>query len=145
MPTVSHSVEIDAGPDEVFPWLVEPEKLARWISGFAGSEALTEGGARLGARSRDTLREGSRTIVAHTEITEFELGRLMRVRIEAGGFRSDDVYRLTAMGDGTTLEYTSEVHVGGPMRLMSPLVTRQLRARAERDLATLKREVEIST
>jgi uncharacterized protein YndB with AHSA1/START domain len=123
MPRVSHSVDIDAGPDEVFVWLIEPEKLAHWISGFAGSEALTDGGARLGARSRDTLREGSRTIVAETEITEFEPGRLMRVRIEAGGVRSDDVYRLSPTGEGTTLEYTSEVHLGGLMRLLSPLIT----------------------
>ena len=142
MPNVSKSVEISAPPEAVFPWLIEPERLARWISGFAGSEALTEGGARLGARSRDTLREGSRTIVAETEITEFAPNRLMRVKIEAGGMRSDDCYRLTAGGAGTRLEYTSDVQLGGPVRLFAPLVVRQLRARAERDLAALKREIE---
>jgi carbon monoxide dehydrogenase subunit G len=142
VPRLTSAVEIAAGPDAVFEWLIEPDRLARWISGFAGSEALTEGGARLGARSRDTLREGSRTMVAETEITEFEPGRLMRVSIDAGGVRSDDSYALTPAGKGTRLEYTSDVHLGGLMRLMTPLITRQMRARAERDLATLKREIE---
>jgi carbon monoxide dehydrogenase subunit G len=142
MPRVASSVEISSPPEDVFPWLVEPERLARWISGFARSEPLTEGGARLGARSRDTLREGSRTMVIETEITEFEPGRMLRVSIAADGYGMDDRYQLTPVGEGTRLEYTSDARLGGLLRLMSPLVTRQMRARATRDLATLKREIE---
>jgi carbon monoxide dehydrogenase subunit G len=142
MPAITEAIDIDATPETIFPWLIEPDRLARWIGGFVGSEALTDGGARLGARSRDTLSEGSRTIVVETEITEFQPGRLMRVHIEAGSFRSDDSYRLIPADQGTRLVYTSDVHLGGLMRLMAPIVTRQLRARAERDLATLKRVIE---
>jgi uncharacterized protein YndB with AHSA1/START domain len=142
MPAITEAIDIDASPEAIFPWLIEPDRLARWIGGFVGSESLTDGGARLGARSRDTLREGSRTMVVETEITEFEPGRLMRVNIEATGMRSDDMYKLTPVGEGTRLEYTSDMRLGGMLRLLAPVITRQLRARAERDLATLKREVE---
>ena len=142
MPQLTTTVEIAAGADVVFRWLIEPDRLARWIRGFESSEALTEGGARLGARSRDTLREGGRSLVAETEIVAFEPDRLMKVRIEAGGMHSLDTYRLAPRGSGTELTYTSDVQLTGGMRLMTPLIGRQLRARAERDLATLKREVE---
>jgi hypothetical protein len=66
----------------------------------------------------------------------------MRVSIAADGFRSDDRYLLTPVGKGTRLEYTSETRLGGLLRLMSPLVTRQMRARARRDLGALKHEIE---
>lgn len=142
MSQIAMTVEINAAPDVVFPWLIEPDKLASWIGGFVGSEPLTEGGARLGARSRDTLGEGGRKIVAETEITEFDPGRLMRVRIVAGGATLDDTYRLAPTADGTRLEYTSDIHVGGFMRLLAPLVTRQAQARADRDFVSLKRQIE---
>ena len=142
MPQVGTTVEIDAAPDVVFRWLIEPDKLSRWIGGFLGSEPLTSGGARLGARSRDTVGEAGRTIVAETEITEFEPGRLMRLRIVAGGVTQDDTYRLTPQGDGTNIEYTSDVHVRGLIRLLAPIVARQAQARADRDFASLKRQIE---
>ena len=75
MPLVAKSIEINASPEAVFDWLIDPDLLARWISGFVGSEPITDGGARLGARSRDTIREGSRTLVLDTEIVGFRAGQ----------------------------------------------------------------------
>ena len=142
MPLVATSIEINASPKAVFDWLIEPDLLARWLGGFVGSEPITDGGARLGARSRDTIREGSRTFVLDTEIVGFEPGRRLAVRIEAKGLHQTDTYELIPQGGVTRLEYRSDTRLSGMTRLLTPFVAPQLRARAERDLARLKDEVE---
>ena len=55
MPRIESRVEIGAPPATVFPWLVDPDRLARWISGFVGSEPIGSGEVRVGSRSRDII------------------------------------------------------------------------------------------
>ena len=45
---VTTAFDIAASPKVVFPWLIEPDPLARWVGGFVGSEAITEGPTRVG-------------------------------------------------------------------------------------------------
>ena len=34
MSVTTTAIEIAASPSDVFPWLIEPDRLARWIGGF---------------------------------------------------------------------------------------------------------------
>ena len=53
---------IAASPEAVFPWLVEPERIARWIGGTVecradrGRRACTRWSSRPGGASRSTPR-----------------------------------------------------------------------------------------
>lgn len=142
MTHITTAIDIAASPSEVFPWLIEPDLLARWIGGFVGSEALTDGPTRAGSRSRDVLEEKGRRLVIETEITEFVPDRRLAVHIRYDGGESDDRYDLEPVASGTRLTYVSDVRLKGPGRLLSKLIAPQLRARAERDLAKLRTQVE---
>ena len=62
MPRIESRVQIGAAPATVFPWLVDPDRLGKWVSGFVGSEPIGSGEVRVGARSRDTIEaEGRRS------------------------------------------------------------------------------------
>ena len=139
---VTTAIDIAASPREVFPWLVEPDLLARWVGGFVGSEAITEGPTRVGSRSRDVLDEKGRRMVIETEVTEFVADRRLSVHIRYDGGEQDDQYDLEPVGRGTRLTYVSNLQLKGPMRLLSKAISPQLRARAERDLASLRDLVE---
>jgi uncharacterized protein YndB with AHSA1/START domain len=142
MTHITTVVDIAASPSEVFPWLIEPDRLSRWIGGFVGSEAMTDGPTRVGSRSRDVLDANGRRLVIETEITEFIPDRRLGVHIEYDGGENDDRYDLEPVGTGTRLTYVSDVRLKGPMRLLSLVIAPQLRARAQRDLAALRDVVE---
>jgi uncharacterized protein YndB with AHSA1/START domain len=139
---ITTAVDIAASPREVFPWLIEPDRLARWIGGFVSSEAMTDGPPRAGSRSRDVLEDKGRRLVIETEITEFVADRRLGVHIRWDTGESDDRYDLEPVGSGSRLTYVSDVRLKGPMRLLSRAISPQLRARAERDLASLRDLVE---
>ncbi len=138
MTHITTAIDLAATPSEVFPWLVEPDLLAQWIGGFVSSEAMTDGPTRAGSRSRDVLEEKGRRLVIETEITEFVADRRLSVHIRWDTGESDDRYDLEPVASGTRLTYVSDVRLKGPMRLLSRAISPQLRARAERDLASLR-------
>jgi uncharacterized protein YndB with AHSA1/START domain len=138
MTHITTAIDLAATPREVFPWLVEPDLLAQWIGGFVSSEAMTDGPTRAGSRSRDVLEEKGRRLVIETEITEFVADRRLSVHIRWDTGESDDRYDLEPVASGTRLTYVSDVRLKGPMRLLSRAISPQLRARAERDLASLR-------
>lgn len=142
MTHITAAIDIAASPSEVFPWLIEPDLLARWIGGFVSSEEMTDPPTRVGSRSRDVLEEKGRRLVIETEITEFVPDRRLRVHIRYDGGENDDRYDLEPVGRGTRLTYVSGLRVKGLMRLLSKAISPQLRARAVRDLASLRDQVE---
>jgi uncharacterized protein YndB with AHSA1/START domain len=142
MTHITTSIDIAASPSEVFPWLIEPDRLARWIGGFVSSEPLTDGPTGVGSRSHDVLEENGRRMVIETEITEFVGDRRLGVHIRWGSGESEDRYELEPVGSGSRLTYVSDTRLKGPMRLLSLAIASQLRARAKRDLTTLRDRVE---
>ena len=145
MPRIESRVEIGAPPATVFPWLVDPDRLSRWISGFIGSEPIGSGEVRVGSRSRDIIEAEGRRIEVETEIVEVRPGERLAVRITSSDHDQFDSYDLDARDGGTELTYRSDMRLRGLMRLLTPLITPRIRARADNDLATLKREVEADT
>jgi uncharacterized protein YndB with AHSA1/START domain len=145
MPRIESRVEIGAPPATVFPWLVDPDRLARWIGGFIGSEPIGSGEVRVGSRSHDTIEAEGRRFEVETEIVELQPGKRVAFRITSPDHRQTDSYDLDGRDGATELTYRSDVRMRGLTRLLSPLIARQLRARAVNDLATLKREVEADT
>lgn len=145
MPRIESRIEIGAAPATVFPWLVEPDRLSRWISGFIGSEPIGSSEVRVGSRSRDIIEAEGRRIEVETEIVELHPGERLAVRITSSSSDQVDSYDLGARGGATELTYRSDMRLRGPMRLLGPLITSRIRARADNDLATLKREVEAGT
>lgn len=142
MTRITATIEVAARPSDLFPWLVEPDLLARWIRGFVSSEAMTDPPTRVGSRSRDVIQDGGRRMVIETEILELVPDHLLRVHIRFDGGESHDQYALEPVNSGIRLTYTSETRLKGPYRLLSLIVARQLRERAERDLAALRNAVE---
>ncbi len=138
------STEIGAPPQVVFPFLVEPDRLSRWMPGFVSSEPLTEGPPGVGSRSIDAFTEGGREIRMTTEITAFEIPGHLAVVITSpmGEVLSD--YRLEGT-ERTRITHRQTLRFGGVYRLMAPFLGGTMRRRLEADLAALKKAVEGAT
>ncbi|HLL53934.1 MAG TPA: SRPBCC family protein [Myxococcaceae bacterium] len=136
-------VQLSAPPAAVFPFLVEPERLKAWLGGLSESVPLTEGGPRVGARSREVVTEGGERVEMVTEITRYERNRLMAVHITADGFTMDATYQLWESSGGTKLRYEAETKFEPVMfRLLAPLIQPEVQQKLERDLRRLKQLAE---
>lgn len=126
-------LDIDAAPERVFRCLTEPDLLMRWIPGLVECTALTTDGVCTGARSRDVIVERGRRIVMDSEITRMDRPGVLDVLITTSGFSVASEYRITPRGSGAALAVEQRLRLGGAMRLLAPIVARQM----DRQLATV--------
>ena len=137
-----HSVEIER-PAAVFPYLTDGEKLRQWVGGLVESTALTEGGARVGARSREVVEERGQRFELETGITRYAPNEVLQARITSKGFETLSTYRLQEDSGRTRLTSVLESRYTMLLaRLLAPIVTRQAQKKLEADLDRLKRLVE---
>jgi hypothetical protein len=129
------SIRIHAARAVVFPHLVEPVRLSKWIEGLVSSEPLTEGGPRLGARSRETVEGDGNRMQMDSEITAFEQDSLLEVRLTSGMMTGRNRFVLTG---ATVVEQTFTLHYHGFARLLAPFLKGSVQKKLESDLARLK-------
>lgn len=138
-----HAVEIAAPPDEVFPWLVEPELRLRWMGALVDSEAVTSGPPEVGGLHRDVFEDHGQRTEVDAELVEVEPGRALTVKLEAKGFEGTSSQRLEETPGGTRLSVRVEARFTMlAARLFAPIVTRHAQKQLEADLARLKELVE---
>ncbi len=141
--TFRAEVRIDGSADEVWPWLVEPERLERWIGGLVESRPLGDGGLRVGARSVETIEEGDRRSEMTTEVVALDPARLLAVRLESGVLTGRNRLELWPAGDGATLlRQTLTVRYRGAARMFGPFLGGTVRRKLDADLDRLRASVE---
>jgi len=142
------SVEIARAPEEIWPWITEPEQLTRWVGGLSEVRPDTTTPAEgIGHREtwvRDDLRTKGKMLVPGT-ITLWEPPDQMGIHFEvANAFDGDVLYRLVALGNGgTRVEQDGRFHYAGwRSSLMEPLRTPNDMRKMFEDMKRLKSRVE---
>lgn len=134
------TVAISAPPAAVFPFLVEPERLKSWMGGLTESVPLTEGGPRVGARSREVVEQDGRRVELITELTAYEVNRRLHARITSDGFAVEARYLLRENAGSTVLSYETESTFDSVVfRVLAPLIQSDVQAKLEQDLARLRK------
>ncbi len=130
------SVELTRPADEVFPWLLDPDRRLRWVSGLVSSQPLGDG------RYRETLEQAGRRMDVTSSVVALEEPRRLAVRTEGRGVTAHIEHRLEQRGDGTRLTSTLDVQLGGLLRLAGGVATARAQRSLERSLARLKELLE---
>jgi uncharacterized protein YndB with AHSA1/START domain len=134
----SHTVAIPRPPAEVFPWLLEQDKVPRWTGHLRTYEQL-DGALGAGARVRQVLDVSGRTIDVVLEIVRYEPPSGAETRFETNGIRVHNGYRLEAAGHGTRLTQSLEAKAGGlTARMLLPVVQPRLEQKLTEDLERLR-------
>jgi uncharacterized protein YndB with AHSA1/START domain len=140
--------EIDRPPAEVWPWIVEGDRLEQWVGWLTEVYDLTPGTDGVGARRKWVMIDptmNNRRVEIAGEVTAYDPERLSTMAIESPGmFSGTASYALTDLGAGRTrIEYTSEFRMQSWLgRLFEPLVTPQASRKAVDDLARLRQLIE---
>jgi carbon monoxide dehydrogenase subunit G len=127
---VERTLELPAAPAAVWPWVSEPERIARWITDAARIEARPAGALAFGSALVVHLPRSS---PLEARVERVEPGRALALR--ARGLPSDmEVvlsFTLQAEGNGTLLALRAETELSGLMIFAEKMI----RSKAEAKLA----------
>jgi carbon monoxide dehydrogenase subunit G len=138
----SHSVEIPRAPAEVFPWLLEEDKVPRWTGHLERYERLGDGPIGPGSRVRQVLEVSGRTIDVELEVTGYEPPSGAQTRFSTNGIEVVNSYALEAAGAGTRLTQSVEAKPSGlTARMLVPIVQPRLEQKLTEDLDRLREEL----
>jgi len=135
----SHSITIPKSPGDVFPWLLEEDKVPQWTTRLQNYEVLGSGTIARGTRIRQVLTVSGQALDIEIEITRFEPPGFAESRFSTNGMDVETTYALRANGDGTELTQTLDGKANGfKARLLLPVVQPKLEEKIAEDLARLR-------
>jgi carbon monoxide dehydrogenase subunit G len=138
----SHTVEIPRAPAEVFPWLLEEDKVPRWTGHLQRYERIGDGALGTGARVRQVLEVSGRTIDVELEVTSYDPPSGAQTQFETNGISVVNSYALEAAGAGTRLTQSVEAKPSGfTARMLVPVVQPRLEQKLTEDLERLREEL----
>ncbi len=110
---ISHSIEIDRRPEEVFAYLDDHERHREWQDQIVSSSVETDGPVRVGTRVHETRKIGGREQDTSYEITEHEPPRRSSFRGVAGPVRPVGTVTIEPIGDGSQSRVSLEFNLVG--------------------------------
>lgn len=141
---ITHSVEINRRPEDVFAYLDALDRHGEWQDNIVRTEVHTEGPTRVGTRALDVRKIGGREQSVPYEITEHDPPHRSAFRGVAGPIRPVGTLTVDSLDDGTrsrvTIDFDLRGHGIGV--LMAPLARRQARAEIAKGQAKLKEVLE---
>jgi carbon monoxide dehydrogenase subunit G len=138
----SHSVEIPRAPAEVFPWLLEQDKVPVWTGHLEAYERLDDGALGRGSRVRQVLEVSGRRIDVELEVTAYDPPTAAETRFSTNGIEVVNAYELAASGAGTTLTQSVDAKPSGlTARMLIPIIQPRLEEKLTQDLERLRAEL----
>jgi uncharacterized protein YndB with AHSA1/START domain len=133
----SHTVELPRPPAEVFPWLLEADKVPQWTSHLKTYEPRSAVGP--GARIRQVLEVSGRTIDVELEVTAYTPPGAAETRFSTNGIDVVNGYALEPNGAGSRLTQTIEAKPTSlGARMLVPIVQPRLEQKLSEDLERLR-------
>jgi uncharacterized protein YndB with AHSA1/START domain len=135
----SHTVEIPRPPADVFPWLLEEDRVPRWTGHLERYERLGDGPLGRGARLRQVLDVGGRRIDVELEVTRYEPPHGAETRFSTNGIDVVNGYALEPAGAATRLTQTIDAKPRSlSARVLVPIVQPRLERKLTEDLERLR-------
>jgi uncharacterized protein YndB with AHSA1/START domain len=115
MAEVRGSVWLDASPESVWPYLVEPDKLIQWLTEMRHVEWLDEGPIGVGSRYYVNKEVRGQVRRYDTQVTRLEENRIYGFVSEASGFSHvDGVWELVPEDSGCRFEMRETITLAKP-------------------------------
>ena len=134
-----NAVTVPKVPAEVFPWLLEADKVPRWMTGLEVYEPLDPGPLRAGSRIRQELSVSGYQLRFELRVAELDPPRRAVLRFEGSGFKAANEYSIREAGGGAVVTWViSGDTTSFKARLIAPMVQAKLQEKLETDLARLR-------
>jgi carbon monoxide dehydrogenase subunit G len=133
------TVAIQKPPADVFPWLIDADKVPAWMSGLQVYKPLEPGPLRAGSRIRQELTVSGQQLRFELEVTELDPPRRAVLRFEGSGFKAANGYGVTEADGGSRVTWVIAGEATSVRaKLIAPMVQAKLQEKLEGDLARLR-------
>jgi uncharacterized protein YndB with AHSA1/START domain len=134
-----HTVTIPRPPEEVFPWLLEEDKVPRWTSRLEAYDVVGDGPIGRGTRFRQVLTVKGQKLDVELEVMAYDPPRAAESRFSLQGVAVATVYALTPVGEGTELTQSLDGKATSfKARMLLPVVQPHLEGKVAEDLERLR-------
>jgi uncharacterized protein YndB with AHSA1/START domain len=144
---ITHSVWIERRPEDVFPWVADPELARRWQPDVKEDEILYQSPDVVGTRFREVLDQGGGDLHMTGEITGYEQDRSVTFHIESRVHDFDVQYSVQGEGGRCLFRMESTIRWKFPMNLLALVFGRRIRQgvldQTRSEFATLKQLCEV--
>jgi carbon monoxide dehydrogenase subunit G len=125
---IDYSMELGCTPDQLWPYLEDPQRQKQWMKGLLENTATSEGPQRVGSTFRMRIKEGGKVAEYDGQITGYEKNRYLGIRMWGGALPKEAAmnvdYRLADLNGRTRLDYVCRMEgakFGWFMRMLMPL------------------------
>ena len=128
-------------PADVFPWLIEPDKVRQWMTGLEVYQPLDTGPITIGSRIRQELMVSGQHLKFELEVTRLEPPSAAELRFEGSGFRAVNEYTVTSANGGSGAAVTWVISgdtTSFKAKLLAPMVQAKLEEKLDTDLVRLR-------
>jgi carbon monoxide dehydrogenase subunit G len=137
VPSFSHSIDVSQAPADVFPWLLDEDKVPKWTGDLDTYEQL--GPLAQGSQVKQVLSFGGNRITVDLEVTVYDPPRAAETRFSSNGVDVTSVYALEPAGAGSRLTQTLDAKATSfTARMLIPVVQGRLEQKLTQDLERLK-------
>jgi polyketide cyclase/dehydrase/lipid transport protein len=137
MPSFSHSIDVPKPPAEVFPWLLEEDKVPRWtgdLSSYAQLGPLGEG-----SKVRQVLAIGGNHITLELEVTRYDPPHGAESRFSTNGVDVVNTYMVEPAGAGSRVTQELDARASSfTARMLIPVLRGRLEKKVTDDLERLR-------
>ena len=140
--TKTVAVQIARPLEEVFAYVEDARNRPAWDESVDSEELTSPEPIGVGTTVRTTLTSMGREYEYTWEVAEHQPPNRMTIESTSGPFPTTLVYRLTAEGDGTGVEFSVTGRPTGLLRLLEPLIARNTQRNLDRGFPRLKRVLE---
>lgn len=143
---MQHAVDIERTPDDLWPWLTEPDRLTQWMKGLLEISPASDGEPGVGYRSTMKIKEGRKVSDYDEEIIRWNPPHGLGVRITGGsmpaGMAMESVYTVTDLGGRSRVDVVTSAELKGAWKLFAPLMRLFAGGQQKSFFKTLKRLAE---
>lgn len=143
---VSDSIEISAPPEEIWPYLVEPDKTKQWFTVLQEFDYIDTRPEGVGTTFHWKERSGKREFDLYFETTEWEPNRVFGFRMTSGDFLKsyNERWAIEPRNGGSVFSFSDKIELPwGPFgKFIGAFAKKQSAKDGKEVMANLKRIVE---
>ncbi len=139
MANFRHTVTVPRPPEQVFPWLLEEDKVPQWTSRLEAYDIIGDGPIGHGTRIRQVLTVKGQQLDVELEVAAYDPPRAAESRFSLQGIDVATVYSLTPVAGGTELTQSLDGNATSfKARMLLPMVQPHLEGKVAEDLERLR-------
>jgi hypothetical protein len=140
---INFAIEVAGEPEEVFPWIDNPQKAMLWQKGVKGAEITKETPEKIGTTFIEEMEESGNSLEMRGVISGYVRNQMIAFQLESKIHNLEVCYSISGAGGKSFITVESNIHWKFPMNIMSLLLGRKIKEgilkQTESEFAELKR------